>query len=81
MLRYRALLVDPDVIQERPIQGFLNSISDIQTWAKLSLSKASANAYVVVYRVMETEVATLRKNDKGAIQGLRPVEEEADQQK
>ncbi len=79
MLRYRVLLIDTESFQERPIQAFCNSIKDIQEWAEGVLRPASKSAYVVVYRVQETEVAKLVKDDKGAIQGLRPVKEEADQ--
>lgn len=79
MLRYRVLLMDNETFQERPIQGFLNHVPDIKNWAELALKKASKSAYVVVYRVQETEVAKLVMDDKGAIQGLRPVEKKADQ--
>lgn len=80
MLRYRCLLIDTEAYQERPVQGFLNTVRDVQNWAELSLSGASKVAYVVVYRVEETEIAVMRKNDKGTVQGLRPVEAQADQQ-
>ncbi len=80
MLRYRVLLIDTEAFQERPVQAFLNSITEIQNWAEIVLRKASKSASVVVYRIMETEVAIMRKNDKGTVQGLRPVEEEAGQQ-
>ncbi len=79
MLRYRCLLIDTEAYQERPVQGFLNTVTDVQNWAQIALSKASSKAYVVVYRVQETEVAKLVKDDKGAIQGLRPIETQADQ--
>lgn len=78
MLRYRVLLVDTETYQERPVQAFLNTVVDIQSWTEVTLRKASRKAYVVVYRVIETEVAKLVKDDKGSVQGLRPLEKEAD---
>ncbi len=79
MLRYRVLLIDTETIQERPVQVFMNTVTDIQLWADNVLRKASKVAYVVVYRVMETEVAVLRRDDQGAIQGLQSAAKEANQ--
>lgn len=75
MLKYRGLLIT-GVPQERPVQAFCQDPNGIRDWAHGVLPKGSKD-HVIVYRVEEIEIATLRRDDKGAIKGIKPITEEA----
>ncbi len=79
MLRYRAALIDVAVEMERPIQVFSQSVSEVRSWAAMQLKRSSRDACVVVYRVEEIQIAVLKRDDQGTIQGVKPVTEKADQ--
>lgn len=78
MNRYRVLLVDTEHSYERPVQGFFNSVDNIDAWARTMLKTAGEHAYVVVYRVTEVEIGTFKKADyeQGAVPGLQPAGKE-----
>jgi hypothetical protein len=81
MLRYRVLLVDTEGSYERPVQTFCNNIETVDDWARKTLANKGPHAYVVVYRVNEIELGTIKKSDydKGAISRVQPAGEEAGQ--
>lgn len=79
MLRYRASLVDKGVVLERPVQTLSQSVKEVREWAALALAKATKDAYVVVYRVDEIELGTIRRNDQGAVQGTKSAPKKTDQ--
>lgn len=65
MLRYRALLVDPGTVQERPIQIMGNDRARMDEWAAIVLKKAkSPDATVEIYETTESKVATITKEVK-----------------
>jgi hypothetical protein len=63
MLRYRVLLVDTEGSYERPVQTFCNNIETVDDWARKTLANKGPHAYVVVYRVNEIELGTIKKSD------------------
>lgn len=81
MLRYRALLVDTEGVYERPLQTFCNDLRQLDDWAKATLARAvGKDAYVVVYREVETELGSIKKSDfhdKGATERVQSISEAA----
>lgn len=63
-LQFRALLVDPGATtQERPLQVYGTSRQEIDEWARRVLAKAvSEDAAVMVYQMVETQVALIPKD-------------------
>jgi hypothetical protein len=81
MLRYRVLLVDTEGSYERPVQTFCNNPSSVDDWARKTLANKGSHAYVVVYRVNEIEIGTIKKSDydKGPVSRVQPTGEETGQ--
>jgi hypothetical protein len=81
MLRYRVLLVDTEAVQERPVQAICNNVPQVSGWAKATLATASKHSYVVVYRVTELEVGTIKKSDydQSSVSRVQPAGKEANQ--
>lgn len=82
-MRYRAVLVDPLVKHDRPVQMFSNSMREIELWADavllgpqaLSLGmprvETSHEASVVVYRIGERRVAIYDKKKARVLREIR----------
>lgn len=61
-MRYRAVLVDRDAKQERPVQILTNSRPSADEWAAMQLEKAaSPDAAVLVYQTVEQQIAIIQK--------------------
>lgn len=78
MFRYRALLVDTEANNERPVQAYFNDLKAAQYWAKLMLKRASARSEVVLYKTTEREIGVINKDDPGTVSDTQPAAEEAD---
>lgn len=63
MNKYRALLVDPEAKQERPVQVFGNDLSEIQRWSETVLTAAvSKDAAVLIYQTIEQQISIVNRS-------------------